>query len=569
MRKGSEAARTITDMLVADRDVAAARQKELGAFYTPSGMAEKLVRWALRAPSDQTLDPSFGGLAFLEAAYNRLLELGASPAAARAQIFGGEVDADAHGAVARDDRFRRSEHRLLHGDFLRFEPGRELPLVEAVIGNPPYVRYQGFNGSGTHGHDLAARAGVRLTRLASSWAPFVVHATAFISDGGRMAQVLPAEMLHAQYADAVRGFLCRSFASVTLVLFERRVFPGALEEVVLLFADGRGRGPAPRVRVVGCLDLDALDVDRLRTVPPGARDEPDAVSSSLLAQLLPSEMRELYASLACSSEVRTLGEIASVDIGAVTGANDFFLVRGDDARIPARFLRSAVSKAAHVRGARLRRKDIRDLTTAGKPMHLLAVDPLHPSDDLADLDHYLEFGRQGGVPERFKCRVREPWWAVPLPKHGTPDALMTYCSSEHPRLVLNEAEALHTNTLHGVTMLDGLSAAQLAAGFVNSLTLLSAELVGRSYGGGVLKLEPTEAEALLVPTMPVDVTESLPDVDTLLRGGHLREVLEIVDSRVLADGPLGLSTDQIELLRAAGDQLRTRRRMRGKPPRHS
>ena len=567
IRQGSAAAHTITGMLAADRDAAAARRKELGAFYTPSDMAAKLVRWALRTPSDQALDPSFGGLAFLEAAYDRLRELGASPAATRAQIFGGEFDADAHGAAVSDGRFHPSEHRLRHGNFLDFEPGRELPMVEAVVGNPPYVRYQGFNASGTRGHDLAARAGVRLTRLASSWAPFVVHGTAFIRDGGRMAQVLPAEMLHAQYADAVRAFLCRSFASVTLVLFERRVFPGALEEVVLLFADGRGRGPASQVHVIECLDLDALDVDRLQMIASGGPDEPDMTVSSLLAQLLPGEARELYADLACSAHVRTLGEIASVDIGAVTGANDFFLVRADDARIPARFLRFAVSKAAHVRGARLRPEDVRNLTAAGKAMQLLAVDRTHPPDDLAELDQYLEFGRQGGVPERFKCRVREPWWAVPLPKHGTPDALMTYCSSEHPRLVLNEAKALHTNTLHGVTMLNGLDAAQLAAGFINSLTLLSAELVGRSYGGGVLKLEPTEAEALLVPPMPPDVAECLPDIDSLLRAGDLREVLEIVDARVLADGPLGLSTGQIELLRAAADKLRARRRTRGKAPR--
>jgi adenine-specific DNA methylase len=554
-------------MPVADRNVAAARRKELGAFYTPFGMAEKLVGWALRAPSDRALDPSFGRLAFLQAAYDRLRELGASPAAAAAQIFGGELDADAHAAAVSDERFQPAEHRLRYGDFLDFEPGRELPMVEAVIGNPPYVRYQGFNGSGTRGHDLAARAGVRLTRLASSWAPFVVHATAFIRDGGRMAQVLPAEMLHAQYADAVRAFLRRSFASVTLVLFERRVFPGALEEIVLLLADGRDRGPASHEQVIDCLDLAALDVDRLQTIVSGGQDEPEPTSSSLLTQLLPSEVRELYADLTRSAHVRRLGAIASVDIGAVTGANDFFLVRGDDARIPARFLRPAVSKAAHVRGARLRRKDVRDLTAAGKAMHLLAVDPMHRADDLAELGQYLEFGRQRGVPQRFKCRVRKPWWAVPLPKHGTPDALMTYCSSEHPRLVLNEAKALHTNTLHGVTMLNGLHAAQLAAGFVNSLTLLSAELVGRSYGGGVLKLEPTEAEALLVPAIPVDVAECLPDIDALLRAGDLCAVLEIVDARVLADGPLGLTTGQIKLLRVAGDKLRRRRRTRGKAPR--
>jgi hypothetical protein len=60
---------------------------------------------------------------------------------------------------------------------------------------------------------------------------------------------------------------------------------------------------------------------------------------------------------------------------------------------------------------------------------------------------------------------------------------------------------MHTNTLHGVTVAEGVSAKALAVGFYNSLTMLSAELLARSYGGGVLKLEPTEAEALLIPPL--------------------------------------------------------------------
>ena len=158
---------------------------------------------------------------------------------------------------------------------------------------------------------------------------------------------------HAQYAEAVLAFLRRSFASVTLVLFEKRVFPGALEEVVLLFADGRGLGPSGDVQVLEYVDLDAFDVDRLPIAPSAAELSVAGSSHGLLAQLLPRETFKLYDELARSGDVTRLGGIASVDIGAVTGANEFFLVRGDDGRVPERFLTPAVSKAAHVRGALL------------------------------------------------------------------------------------------------------------------------------------------------------------------------------------------------------------------------
>ena len=548
-------------------DARTARRKELGAFYTPPEMAAQLVRWAVRDPSQTVLDPSFGGLVFLTAACDRLRALGASEQDARAQIFGGELDDDAYEAGQRDAGVGASVHRLVRGDFLSFVPGQDLPVVDAVVGNPPYVRYQGFNGSGTLGHDLAARAGVRLTRLASSWAPFVVHGTTFLKEGGRMAQVLPAEILHAQYAEDVLGFLRRSFAAVTLVLFEERVFPGALKEVVLLLADGCGIGPADGVHVIERVDLAALDVDRLPKRAPSAERPPTAPGDSLLAQLLSDEARRVYSQLQRHVDVASLGAHASVDIGAVTGGNDFFMVAANDGRVSARFLRPAVSKAAHIAGARLTVDDHRRLKAEGKPAQMLVVDRSHPETDLADLKPYLALGEALGINERYKCRVRSPWWSVPLPKHGAPHALMTYCSSEHPRLVVNEAGVLHTNTVHGLTMHGAMAVGELAVRFLNSLTLLSAELSGRSYGGGVLKLEPTEAEAVLVPGGSAAVSDRLADVDVLLRTKGLSAVLDLVDPLVLGAPGLGLDAAQIASLRAAAEQLRARRRARGKAPR--
>ena len=181
---------------------------------------------------------------------------------------------------------------------------------------------------------------------------------------------------------------------------------------------------------------------------------------------------------------------------------------------------------------------------------------------------YLEQGRQAGINQRYKCRVRDPWWALPLPKAGVPDLLLTYCANHHPRLAFNEAEVLQTNTIHGVTVPDRDLAPALAAGFYNSLTLLSAELAGRSYGGGVLKLEPTEAEALLLPPIPPNLGSLLGQVDSLVRNKNLTDLLDLVDAIVLHAG-LCLPVSDIERLRAGAMRLRNRRLSRAKSPRHA
>jgi adenine-specific DNA-methyltransferase len=541
------------------------RRKALGAFYTPPAMAQVLVDWAVRDPADHVFDPAFGGAVFFHAAKKRLRALGASEEAAGRALHGFEFDIDAHAAALGDASLGAPADQLVAGSFFEMAPPTPLPRCEAVVGNPPYVRYGVFNRWSEKAHAIAAEAGARLTHLASSWAPFVIHAVDYVAPGGRMAQVLPAELLHAQYGETVLDFLCREFADVTLAVFQDRVFPGALEEVVLLFADGRGAGQASSVRLIESRRLADFSAAQLA---PSTQEETNSARGSgrLLSQLLHVDARDLYSRLEADERVHTLGALASVDIGAVTGGNDFFLLSDEHRRAVARELqRATVSKAVHIAGARFAAEHLTALDERGARMWLFVAEGETEKALLQTAQEYLTVGEDLGVADRYKCRVRNPWWAVPLPKAGVADIFLTYCSNVHPRMVLNEAKALNTNTVHGVTVNAPETAAALAVGFYNSLTLLSAELVGRSYGGGVLKLEPTEAERLLIPPIEPALASQLTDIDELLRAGNVESVVERVDPVVLGDG-LGLTGDEIEALRTATAQLRARRRARGKPP---
>jgi hypothetical protein len=114
------------------------------------------------------------------------------------------------------------------------------------------------------------------------------------------------------------------------------------------------------------------------------------------------------------------------------------------------------------------------------------------------------------------------------------------------------------------------------AAFYNSATLLSCELTGRSYGGGVLKLEPREADHLLVPEITLvrrvqdGIGNLLELVDTALRSGradNIDHAVQQVDEVVLIQG-CGLSHKDVEEMRAIGSDLRERRRSR-KPSRRA
>lgn len=527
------------------------RKKALGAFYTPRAVASRLVEWAVRTPDDLVIDPSFGGSMFLELAGERLAALASGRLPQ--PVVGVDVDPGAIQSGYDSGRLRRA--RLIEGDFFTLEPA-DLPAFTCNIGNPPYVRYQSWDHANSRAHAVAKQMGVPLTRLASLWAPFILHGCRFLQRGGRLAQVLPAELLHSQYAKPVTEYLATAFSRITVVVFDERLIPDALEEVILLFADGFGEGPSRGIRILSYQNLAQLQLSDLESDAPGNFQRGQALLS-----VLPPEAQHAYEFAAAHAQ--TLGSMASVNIGAVTGANEFFLrTRAEVAerQLAPELFTSVIGKASSISGAVLDDKDLDRLAAAGRPTELLLTRNAS-SDHLRTIAPLIAEGEAKGYHTRYKCRIRSPWWAVPLPSGGVPHAFLTYMSNAYPRLALNRCMAVSTNTVHNLFLNDAAVAPLLAAGFYNSLTLLSAEIVGRSYGGGILKLEPTEAERLLIPPLPAVLAEVLPCVDSAIRAGDLGKALELVDSVVLA--PLGLTANDITVLRDARELLALRRRARG------
>lgn len=173
-------------------------QKSFGAFYTAEPVARAIVRWAVRSRDESVLDPSCGGGVFLSSAIRRLEAMGSK----NPQIWGIDINEDALQSV----KGSLPECRLRNADFFSTKPG-DIPFFDAIIGNPPFIRYQTFNGSSrSSALARAEEAGVHLPKLSSSWAPFLVHAVAFLKKDGRLGMVIPAELGHAQYATRVQSF---------------------------------------------------------------------------------------------------------------------------------------------------------------------------------------------------------------------------------------------------------------------------------------------------------------------------------------------------------------------------
>lgn len=112
---------------------------------------------------------------------------------------------------------------------------------------------------------------------------------------------------------------------------------------------------------------------------------------------------------------------------------------------------------------------------------------------------YVESGETLHLQEGYKCSIRLPrWWNVPAV--WTPDAFLLRQIHDAPGIISNRTAATSTDTIHRLKVKPGISPDWLATASINSATFAFSEVKGRSYGGGVLELEPTEAEDLGLAT---------------------------------------------------------------------
>lgn len=525
--------------------------KALGAFYTAEPVARYLVEWALQKPTDSLLDPSFGGGVFLQAATARLQQLGGSAA----QVHGVELDQAAYSRVAAELAGGANLHCA---DFLAITPSH-LGQVDCLVGNPPYIRAARLSAAGRElALARAAAQGVRLSKRCSAWAPFVVHASAFVKPGGRMAMVVPAELGHAVYARAVLRHLTRSFAQVTLLSPRERLFPDLDQETLLLLAEGRGETGSGSSLSVGRWSPPLFPAQQLGgTVPIKPLLEG---ASRLVSALLPERVRALYQELAAHPRVRQLGALAEVGIGYVTGANRFFHLSPAEVahwELPPEVLRPALWRSRALVGLRLLPQDWREACASGTAGYLLHLAGQPLSDAVV---RYLAHGEASRVAQGYKALERRCWYQVNNVK--VPDLLLAAMGLQ-PALAVNEAKVTAPNTLHMVRLhpYSQTTALALSLGWQTALTRLSLEVEGHALGGGLLKLEPSEARRVLV-ALPTDAGLE-PALDQLLRQRRFSEALELADRVILQEG-LGLTRQECCLLREGYHLLRARREHRRK-----
>jgi len=513
--------------------------KGLGAFYTPRSTAEVMARWILETSPSRVLEPSVGEGVFIQALRHEAADAGV-PAP---EILGVEIAPDTYADGVDAGILDPGSSR--NCDFLSITGAG----VDAAVGNPPYVRLR-HTDAGQRERALAVAGSIldqEMDPAGSLWMPFVLNAARMIRPGGRMAFVLPFELTHVRYARPLWSYLGRNFGGLKLIRVRERMFDDILQETVLLYASEKG-GKTEGVEFEIFQTLG--DLDRGTGSASTRLEIADIVAGRRLFTQghLSAGLRTLLAGI--SDRLHPSTESVTWRIGYVSGDKEFF--HPDREKVKALGLSTSSLTPALVSGREIGKQGI---TTGEARAERFLFSPQEDEEELAPGDRgYVDQGEMSGVDDRYKCRIRSPWYQVPHVR--VPDLVLPVFGQD-PHLVVNDGGYVASNSYMCGYVPEGVSVDGLVASWYCSLTLLEAELQVHSLGGGVLVFVPRELSAIRL-ARPGLIGPDLAD-------RRMRELRASEDrSREYGKGDelvlqrcLGLDSGDIGLIREGVEELRS------------
>lgn len=514
-------------------------RKKLGIFYTPSNITDVLCNWAIRSPNDYIIEPSFGGCGFLESSYQRLSELKNSQPLK--QLYGCDIDKNAFDDYLfpkyKNEDFLLGE-RFIRKDFLELH-SEDFPRnsFTACVGNPPYVSYHSMSDEQrVSSLNLAKSLRLKLDKRASLWAYFLLQSINFIEENGRIAFVLPGSFLSSNYSKTIRDFISKKFGKSLAIQMGERLFSseGTQENTVIILAENFSKKKSANSDMNVTFVANTANLEDTISSWSKEKGNFNVISSRASYEMISKEIDKTLKNIEEIASTIELSDIATISIGVVTGANNFFVVNKstvDEWDIHKEYQTPIFSKFRMTNGIKFTPDDYNKKVDEDFPCIFIdTLDKKRIRDK--KLQKYLKSFPIKQRESNVTFSKREIWHS-PLYKN-IPDAFFPYMHNSGPRIILNDAKTLCTNTIHRVFFKEFngkvLSRTQkkfLAISILSSFSQLSAELEGRAYGSGALKIEPGEAKRIkLVFPLGLDeniVNESFDRIDKLLRENYSKQ----------------------------------------------
>jgi len=545
----------------------ATEQKLRGSYYTPKKLADFIVKLFIDDINNDKvktiLEPACGDGVFIKSIMENINNNQIDKVTAVEII---EDEADKVTDLVKD----YNKYEVINDDFIQtYNLLLSQEPYDLILGNPPYIRYQYLTEKQRQlQSEILVSHNMKSNKLINAWVCFLVACVQLLSENGKIAFIIPAELLQVAYAEDLRLFLTNNLAKITILAFEELVFDNIEQEVLVLIGE-KNSNEAVENAIIGVKELKNLDCLSEFTMDEVEYRPIEHNKEKWTKYFINDNELDLVKAIRNNNKFVTFSDISIVNVGITTGNNKYFSVSKDivgeyeldNVVIP------LIGRSSHAHGIYFTYEDWQVNVNKNKNAFLIKF-PQDISFEQYSEKHkgYIEKGEEEKENIGYKCQIRDRWYIVP--SVWIPDAFFLRRNNTFPKFVINNINAVSTDTMHRIKFNEGIDKDKVLLSYYNSITFAFTEINGRSYGGGVLEILPGEVGKVILPNLQemdsIKVKELLGLVDNTIRNDlPIDDLLDIIDREVLLNY-LGIDREISLEFRNIWKKLMKRRHSRGK-----
>jgi adenine-specific DNA-methyltransferase len=458
-----------------------------GQFWTPPWLAKAMAAWVTGRQPSLLFDPAVGPGTFFSAAK----EMGFT-----GKFAGFELDDEALSEAYKLGLSSAELAGIQIGDFIRDPIEGRYP---AIISNPPYIRHHRLSfQQKSELRDLAMRyLGFSLDGRVGLHVYFLLKCLEHLSPDGRLAFLLPADICEGVSSTPFWARVAERFHIDAIITFDETAVPFPSVDtnaIVFMLSNRRPTRNVLWARVQKPHTAAVLDVLSSRRTPSAI------VQNRELPELLATGMSRPLRTH--SSRGVPLSAFARVMRGIATGANEFFFLTSaqiQEYQLDKKYFKRAIGRTRDCRHEKLEKEDIEALDKAGRPTWLLSIAKQSKEQLTASLRDYLEMGERLGLHEKSLIKTRRPWYR--MEERNVPGLLFAYLGRRDCRFIENCAGVVPLTGFLCVYPWDDSAEfrGKLWRALNHPQTIANLLFVGKSYGGGAIKVEPRQLDSLEIP----------------------------------------------------------------------
>lgn len=529
-------------------------QKLRGAYYTPLKLAEAMVGLVANENINTVLEPSCGDGVFLDS----LESLGLLHHIHSVDA----VEIESNAATKVKNRFQSHQNiHVVNEDFFQFynHALKNKRLYDLILGNPPYIRYQYLTETQREiQSNILTSHGMKANKLINAWVAFLVACVQLLSENGKIAFVIPAEILQVAYAEDLRLFLSKQLSKITLITFRHLVFPDIEQEVVVFIGE---KGPEESgIKIVEMSNLEGLSGLNLQS---SDFQKMQHAKEKWTKYFITAKEMKLIQKIRSDSKFAKFSDFGLINVGITTGNNNFFSITEEISEKYAlhNVTLPLIGRSSHAHGIFFTEEDWKRNKDLGKKARLISFPEIQFQNYSAKNKEYIALGESLGENSGYKCSIRDRWYIIP--SVWVPDAFFLRRNNLYPKFVLNRCNAVSTDTMHRMKFNHGVNPENILLAYYNSISFAFTEICGRSYGGGVLEILPGEMGEIMLPKI-TQIDEKvrnnlLNHLDGIIRKDeNIEKALDLIDQEVLVN-LLGIDSEWCKQCRAIWKKLQGRR----------